>query len=139
MQPASMSWRIELPSSAACSSSGRCAVRGELLCRRVPSLRPKTCRRQCAATAAQQRTTDVVGVVVVDHGSRRKESNAMLDEFCKLYQQVSRHTIVEAAHMEIAEPTIQQAVGVALATRASNTHTAGPFKHTRISVNMFES
>jgi hypothetical protein len=28
----------------------------------------------------------VVGVVIVDHGSRRTESNAMLEEFVELYK-----------------------------------------------------
>lgn len=53
----------------------------------------------------------VCGVVIVDHGSRRAASNDMLVEFCQLYQQLTQHPIVEPAHMEIAEPTIAQAVG----------------------------
>lgn len=51
------------------------------------------------------------GIVIVDHGSRRKASNDMLVEFCQLYQQITQHPIVEPAHMEIAEPTIAQAIG----------------------------
>jgi hypothetical protein len=35
----------------------------------------------------------------------------MLEEFCQLYQQLTQHPIVEPAHMEIAEPTIAQAIG----------------------------
>jgi len=35
----------------------------------------------------------------------------MLIEFGKLYQQMSGTDIVEVAHMEIAEPTIEQAIG----------------------------
>lgn len=50
------------------------------------------------------------GIVIVDHGSRRKASNDMLLEFCVLYQQITDHAIVEPAHMEIAEPTIAQAI-----------------------------
>jgi sirohydrochlorin ferrochelatase len=50
-------------------------------------------------------------VVIVDHGSRRQASNDMLVAFCSLYQQLTQHPIVEPAHMEIAEPTIAQAVG----------------------------
>jgi sirohydrochlorin ferrochelatase len=49
--------------------------------------------------------------VIVDHGSRRKASNDMLLEFCQLYQQITQHRIVEPAHMEIAEPSIAQAIG----------------------------
>jgi len=50
-----------------------------------------------------------VGVIVVDHGSRKAESNAMLDEFVELFKKLTRWTIIEAAHMEIAEPSISQA------------------------------
>jgi sirohydrochlorin ferrochelatase len=48
------------------------------------------------------------GIVIVDHGSRRDESNRMLEEVAKLFGERFRETydIVEAAHMEIAEPSI---------------------------------
>jgi sirohydrochlorin ferrochelatase len=52
----------------------------------------------------------VLGVVVVDHGSRREEANRMLEEFADLFMQVSKHEIVEIAHMELAEPSIRTAV-----------------------------
>jgi hypothetical protein len=52
------------------------------------------------------------GIVIVDHGSRRKASNDMLLEFCELYRATTQWRIVEPAHMEIAEPSIQQAIGV---------------------------
>eukprot|EP00878_Enallax_costatus_P010453 GHUV01010912.1.p1 GENE.GHUV01010912.1~~GHUV01010912.1.p1 ORF type:complete len:205 (+),score=39.82 GHUV01010912.1:185-799(+) len=60
------------------------------------------------------------GVVVVDHGSRRKASNDMLLEFCSLYQQITNHSIIEPAHMEIAEPTIAQAIGRCVAAGAKH-------------------
>lgn len=53
---------------------------------------------------------DFIGVVVVDHGSRRSESNDMLIEFANVYKSVTGRRIVEIAHMELAEPTIEQAV-----------------------------
>lgn len=49
------------------------------------------------------------GLVIVDHGSRRAESNRMLEEFVERYRQATGHPIVQAAHMELAEPTIRQA------------------------------
>eukprot|EP00879_Flechtneria_rotunda_P005838 GHRR01006142.1.p2 GENE.GHRR01006142.1~~GHRR01006142.1.p2 ORF type:complete len:197 (+),score=41.23 GHRR01006142.1:495-1085(+) len=58
-----------------------------------------------------QQQQDALGVVIVDHGSRRKASNDMLLDFCQLYQQNTRQAVVEPAHMEIAEPTIAQAIG----------------------------
>ena len=53
----------------------------------------------------------VVGVVIVDHGSRKKASNDMLFEFAELYSRLTGRPIVEAAHMEIAKPTIADAIG----------------------------
>lgn len=50
-----------------------------------------------------------VGVVLVDHGSRREAANAMLHDVAVLFQTVSGLPIVEPAHMELAEPTIAQA------------------------------
>jgi sirohydrochlorin ferrochelatase len=53
------------------------------------------------------------GIVIVDHGSRREESNRMLEEVARLFGERFRETydIVEAAHMEIAEPSIATAYG----------------------------
>ncbi|GJP42760.1 hypothetical protein CLOM_g2295 [Closterium sp. NIES-68] len=50
-----------------------------------------------------------VGVVVVDHGSRREESNRQLDLFVEVFQEETGYAIVEPAHMEIAEPSIAAA------------------------------
>lgn len=50
-----------------------------------------------------------VGVVVVDHGSRRAESNALLLEVVEMFRGQSGLPIVEPAHMELAEPSIAQA------------------------------
>lgn len=50
-----------------------------------------------------------VGVVVVDHGSRRTESNDLLLEVAALFRRVSGMPIVEPAHMELAEPTVARA------------------------------
>jgi sirohydrochlorin ferrochelatase len=52
---------------------------------------------------------DKIGVIVVDHGSRRAESNDMLLRVTALFQQHSGYAIVEPAHMELAEPTIATA------------------------------
>ena len=55
-------------------------------------------------------TKDKLGVIIVDHGSRRDEANRMLDEMVALYRERSGVGIVEAAHMELASPTIAEAV-----------------------------
>lgn len=56
-----------------------------------------------------------VGVIVVDHGSRRAESNALLLEVVNMFQQDSNLPIVEPAHMELAEPSIAQAFDACVA------------------------
>jgi len=69
-------------------------------------------------TDTQSHTTDAtaadvalehLGVIVVDHGSRRAESNDMLLGVVKLFMDETDYRIVEPAHMELAEPTIAQA------------------------------
>jgi sirohydrochlorin ferrochelatase len=51
------------------------------------------------------------GVVIVDHGSRRAESNQMLEEVARLFAErfAQRYEIVEPAHMELCEPSIATA------------------------------
>ena len=48
------------------------------------------------------------GIIIVDHGSRREESNKMLEQVAELFHQrfAARYQIVEPAHMELAEPSI---------------------------------
>jgi sirohydrochlorin ferrochelatase len=50
-----------------------------------------------------------VGLIVVDHGSRRAESNVMLETMAGMIAGVVQYGIVEPAHMEIAEPSIATA------------------------------
>lgn len=46
------------------------------------------------------------GMIIVDHGSRRPESNDLLLEVVEAYRRHSGWPIVEPAHMELAEPSI---------------------------------
>ncbi|KAK4347251.1 hypothetical protein RND71_033590 [Anisodus tanguticus] len=43
------------------------------------------------------------GVIIVDHGSRRKESNLMLNEFVAMFRERTKYPIVEPAHMNTIE------------------------------------
>ncbi len=54
-------------------------------------------------------TAAETGIIIVDHGSRRAESNDLLLEVAKAFRQHSRWSIVEPAHMELAEPSIATA------------------------------
>ncbi len=49
------------------------------------------------------------GVVIVDHGSKRKQSNDMLLQVVELFRGYCDYAIVEPAHMELAEPSIATA------------------------------
>lgn len=49
------------------------------------------------------------GLIIVDHGSRRKESNLLLNEFVLMFKSKTGYPIVEPAHMELAEPSIKDA------------------------------
>ncbi len=50
-----------------------------------------------------------VGIILVDHGSKRPAANAMLEEVAAGFARSTGAAIVEAAHMELAAPTIQAA------------------------------
>jgi sirohydrochlorin ferrochelatase len=61
-----------------------------------------------SATALRERPQDI-GLVVVDHGSRRQESNEMLERMADMIRESVPYRIVEPAHMELAEPSIATA------------------------------
>ncbi len=64
---------------------------------------------QGTAPSAQQAPTSI-GIVIIDHGSRREESNALFSEMVSWFRANSEFTIVEEAHMEIATPDLQTAM-----------------------------
>ena len=47
-------------------------------------------------------------LLIVDHGSKRNEANDMLPDLAALLREKSNFEIVFHAHMELAEPSIQQ-------------------------------
>jgi sirohydrochlorin ferrochelatase len=50
-----------------------------------------------------------IGLIIVDHGSKRDESNRMLEQFVEQFAGRGGYDIVEPAHMELAEPSIAAA------------------------------
>jgi sirohydrochlorin ferrochelatase len=60
-------------------------------------------------SAVPQDPEDALGVVLVDHGSRRAESNQLFERFVELFARSTRHEIVEPAHMELAQPSVETA------------------------------
>src|ERR1700709_46644 len=51
------------------------------------------------------------GIIIVDHGSTREESNLMLERVAALFGERfhKKHHIAEPAHMELAEPSMATA------------------------------
>ena len=74
-------------------------------------------------------------IIIVDHGSRRAESNQMLEELARLFAQrfAQLHDVVEPAHMELAEPSIATAYDRCVARNAEQIVVCpfflGPGKH----------
>jgi sirohydrochlorin ferrochelatase len=57
------------------------------------------------------KTGVVTGIIIVDHGSRREESNQTLLDAVTAFRAQSAWSIVEPAHMELAPPDIATAFG----------------------------
>lgn len=67
-----------------------------------------------------------IGLIIVDHGSRRHESNVMLETMAQMIAGVVVYDIVEPAHMEIAEPSIATAFDRCVA-RGARTVVISPY------------
>lgn len=57
-------------------------------------------------------------LLIIDHGSRKNEANDMLQDVAQLLREMSDFKIVACAHMELAEPTIQQGFDACVAQGA---------------------
>ncbi len=60
-----------------------------------------------------------LGIVIVDHGSRRSEANRRHEEFVAEWGTSRGQPNVEAAHMELAEPSIGTAVDACVSSGAT--------------------
>lgn len=54
-------------------------------------------------------SVEATGIVIVDHGSRVERSNELLNDVVDRFRAQMDWSIVEPAHMELAEPTIADA------------------------------
>ncbi len=54
------------------------------------------------------KTGEKVALLLVDHGSRFQEANDMLADVATMVKRISGLECVHYAHMELAEPTIEQ-------------------------------
>lgn len=66
-----------------------------------------------------QESDQKTGLVLVDHGSTRQAANDMMYDVAAMFSRVSGASIVEPAHMELAEPTIEQAFSACVARGAT--------------------
>jgi sirohydrochlorin ferrochelatase len=62
---------------------------------------------------------DQLGIVIVDHGSRREDANRRHEAFVDAWKGRGRFAIVEAAHMELAEPSLGSAFDACVAAGAT--------------------
>ena len=74
-----------------------------------------------------------VGLIIVDHGSRRAESNDLLLEVVDAFRQQTGVALARPAHMELATPTIADAFSELVAAGANRVVVApfflAPGKH----------
>jgi sirohydrochlorin ferrochelatase len=61
----------------------------------------------------------MLGLILVDHGSRRAASNQQLDGMVARVQALRSGDVVEPAHMELAEPGIPAAIATAVGRGAT--------------------
>jgi len=86
----------------------------------------------------QDRDVDTRAILIVDHGSRRAEANELLESVADALRQRIPGRTVHIAHMEIAEPTIEQGIDACVASGAREVvvhpYFLGDGNHTRHSI-----
>ncbi|KAH7577324.1 hypothetical protein JRO89_XS01G0236200 [Xanthoceras sorbifolium] len=114
----SLSPQITIKSCSGSETGTRNPTRAQpilLNLQRVPSRSRYMSTRSCLRSGVG----DKDGVIIVDHGSRRRESNLMLNEFVAMFRDKTGYPIVEPAHMELAEPSIKDAFSLCVQQGAS--------------------
>jgi len=61
----------------------------------------------------------MLGVIIVDHGSRRDEANVAFTDLVRRFADRYDHAVVEPAHMELARPSIADAFATAIGRGAT--------------------
>jgi len=73
-------------------------------------------------------------ILLVDHGSRREEANALLDDVAEQVRKRTPDSIVEVAHLEIAKPDIADGIDACVEKGATqiivHPFFLGPGRHT---------
>jgi sirohydrochlorin ferrochelatase len=72
-------------------------------------------------------------ILLIDHGSRRAEANALLDDVADQVRRRAPESIVEVAHLEIAEPNIAEGIDACVKKGATqivvHPYFLGPGRH----------
>ena len=72
-------------------------------------------------------------LLLIDHGSTREDANELLPKVAQMVKEMSDFEIVCYAHMELAEPTIQQGFDACVAAGANEVivhpYFLGPGRH----------
>src|SRR5688572_1556177 len=72
-------------------------------------------------------------LLLIDHGSTREDANKLLPQVAQMVKEMSDFEIVCYAHMELAEPTIQQSFDACVAAGATEVivhpYFLGPGRH----------
>jgi len=73
-------------------------------------------------------------ILLIDHGSRRAEANALLEDVADQVRRRAPESIVEVAHMDIAEPDIDEGIDACVRKGATriivHPFFLGPGRHT---------
>lgn len=73
-------------------------------------------------------------ILLIDHGSRRAEANALLDDVADQVRKRTPESIVEVAHLEISQPDIAQGIDACVKRGATqivvHPFFLGPGRHT---------
>ena len=73
-------------------------------------------------------------ILLVDHGSRRAEANALVEEVAERVRKRATHWVVRTAHLELAHPTIAEGIDACVDAGADEVvvhpYFLGPGNHT---------
>ncbi len=73
-------------------------------------------------------------ILLVDHGSRRPEANALIEELARRLRQRLPERVIAIAHLEIARPNVREGIEACLAQGATqivvHPYFLGPGRHT---------
>jgi len=73
-------------------------------------------------------------ILLIDHGSRRAEANALLEDVAAQVRVRAPESIVEVAHLEIAKPDIDEGIDACVKQGAArivvHPYFLGPWRHT---------